>query len=123
MKVKSYKELHVWKKGIDIVDSVYSIAQNLPENEQYGLASQIRRSAVSVPSNIAEGFARGHTAEYRQFLRVALGSCAELETQLIICQRRGYVTEKVLLSLQEELDHESRMIMNLIKSLGENKKP
>ncbi|MHC4362161.1 MAG: four helix bundle protein [Planctomycetota bacterium] len=123
MKVKSYKELHVWKKGIDIVDSVYSIAQNLPENAQYGLASQIRRSAVSVPSNIAEGFARGHTAEYRQFLRVALGSCAELETQLIICQRRGYVTEKVLLSLQEELYHESRMIMNLIKSLGENKKP
>jgi len=78
MKVESYKELNVWKKGIEIVDRIYAITENFPQRELYGLACQMQRSAISIPSNIAEGFARGHTAEYKQFLRIALGSCAEL---------------------------------------------
>jgi len=123
MKVKSYKELDVWKKGIEIVDSVYKITENFPQKEQYGLAFQINRSAVSIPSNIAEGFARGHTAEYRQFLHVALGSCSELDTQLIIANRRGYIAEEEFSNLQEYLDHESRMLMSLIKSLRKRMKP
>ncbi len=123
MKVKSYKELNVWQKGIKIADSIYGITENFPQRELYGLASQMQRSAVSIPSNIAEGFARGHTAEYKQFLRIALGSCAELETQLIIAHRRNYTTKTEVLNLQEDLDHESRMIMNLIKSLRKNAKP
>jgi four helix bundle protein len=123
MKVESYKELNVWKKGIEIVDCVYRIIEKFPQKELYGLAYQMQRSAISIPSNIAEGFARGHTAEYRQFLRIALGSCAELDTQLIIAHRRNYVTQAEILNLQENLDHESRMIMNLIKSLSKNTKP
>ena len=101
MKVKSYKELNVWKKGIEIVDRIYKITENLPQKELYGLASQMQRSAISIPSNIAEGFARGHTAEYRQFLRIALGSCAELETQLIIALRRNYTTQPEVLTKAE----------------------
>jgi four helix bundle protein len=123
MKVKSYKELNIWKKGIEIVDNVYSITEKFPQKELYSLTSQMQRSAISIPSNIAEGFVRGHTAEYRQFLRTALGSCAELDTQLVITHRRNYITRTEVLSLQEDLDHKSRMIMNLIKSLSKNVKP
>ena len=123
MKVKSYKDLNIWEKGIEIVDHVYEITEKFPKKELYALVSQMQRSAIGIPSNIAEGFARGHTAEYRQFLRMALGSCAELETQLIIAHRRNYTTQIEILSIQEDLDHESRMIMNLIKSLNKNIKP
>ncbi len=123
MKVESYKELNVWNKGIEIVDRIYGITEEFPQRELYGLTSQMQRSAISIPSNIAEGFARGHTAEYKQFLRIALGSCAELDTQLIIAHRRNYTTQAEILNLQEALDHESRMIMNLIKSLRKNTKP
>ncbi len=80
MKVRSYRELDVWKKGIEIVDLVYEITKKFPNEERYGLATQMQRAAVSIPSNIAEGFARQHTKEYQQFCYISLGSCAELET-------------------------------------------
>jgi four helix bundle protein len=122
MKVKSYKELNIWQKGLEIVEYVYKITDKLPQKELYVLASQMQRSAISIPSNIAEGFVRGHSAEYRQFLRIALGSCAELETQLIIAHKRNYTTKMETEGLHEQLDHESRMIMNLIKSLNKSDK-
>ena len=120
MKIKSYKELDIWKKGLNIVDKVYLLTQKFPSEEKYGLISQLQRSAVSIPSNIAEGFARHYSKEYEQFLYVALGSCAELETELIISERRRYITRKELEELQEDIDHESRMLMNLIKSLSQS---
>jgi len=118
MKVQSYKELNVWQKGIEIVDKVYQLTERFPKAELYGLVTQLRRAAVSVPSNIAEGFARQYTKEYAQFLYISLGSCSELETQLIIAQRREYVSEKELKEAGEMLDHESRMLANLLKSLS-----
>ncbi len=123
MKVKSYKELNVWNKGIEIVDRIYEITKNFPQMELYGLVCQMQRAAVSIPSNIAEGFVKGHTAEYKQYLRTALGSCAELDTQLIIAGRRNYATDTVVANLQEDINYESRMITNLIKSLARNIKP
>ena len=123
MKVKSYKELNVWKKGIEIVNRIYEITERFPHKENYGLSSQMQRAAVSIPSNIAEGFVRGHTAEYRQYLRVALGSCAELDTQLVIVGEREYTPQTEILCIQKELEYESRMITNLIKSLMQNAKP
>jgi four helix bundle protein len=123
MKVKSYKELNVWKKGMEIVGRIYDITEKFPQKELYVLTSQIQRSAISIPSNIAEGFARGHTAEYKQFLRIALSSCAELNTQLMIAFGRNYIKKSESEDPQEDLDHESRMIMNLIKSLSKNVKP
>jgi four helix bundle protein len=77
----------------------------------------MRKAAVSIPSNIAEGFMRGHTNEYRQFLRISTGSCAELDTQSIIANRRNYMTKQEMDELAEDLNHESRMLMNLIKTL------
>lgn len=117
MKLKSYKELDVWKKGIEIVDLVYELTNKFPKTEQYGLVSQMQRAAVSIPSNVSEGFARQHTKEYQQFCYIALGSCAELETQSIIAQRRKYISDEDLSQLEEFLDHESRMLMNFIKRL------
>lgn len=117
MKVKSFKELDVWKKGIEIVDMVYKITDDFPKEEKFGLATHIQRTAVSIPSNIAEGFARQHTKEFIQFCHVALGSCAELETQLIIASRRNYLPSEDFHKLEDHIDHTSRMLMNLIKSL------
>lgn len=79
----------------------------------------MQRTAISIPSNVAEGFARQHTKEYKQFCYVALGSCAELETQLIIAGRHNYICKDYYSRLSEFIDHESRMLMNLIKALKE----
>ena len=117
MKVKDYKELKVWQKGIEIVDKVYTLTAKFPKEELYGLTLQMRKAAVSIPSNVAEGFMRGHTKEYKQFLRISLGSCAELDTQSIIAYRRKYMSKHDLDDLAEDLNHESRMLMKLINSL------
>jgi len=117
MKIRSYKDLDVWKKGIEIVDLVYEVADQFPDGEKNGLASHIQKTAISIPSNIAEGFARQHTKEYIQFCYIALGSCAELETQLFIARRRNYVSSEHFSKLEDYLDHESRMLMSMIKSL------
>lgn len=121
MGMQSYKELKVWKKGVDIVDLVYEATNRFPAKEKFGLAAQMQRSAISIPSNIAEGFARHHTKEYVQFCYVALGSCAELKTQLVIAKRRGYISEEGSFELEKSLNHESRMLMNLKRSLIEKK--
>lgn len=88
MAITHYKELIVWQRSIDLVDRIYFIAGQLPKPEFFGLVSQMQRAAVAVPSNIAEGHARNHTAEFVQFLGIAYASTAELETQLIIAQRQ-----------------------------------
>jgi four helix bundle protein len=117
LKIKDYKDLKVWQKGIEIVDKVYTLTTKFPKAELYGLTLQMRKASVSIPSNISEGFARGHTKEYKQYLRISLGSCAELDTQSIIANRRRYITKQELDDLSENLDHESRMLVNLIKTL------
>ena len=114
MKVKDYKDLRVWQKGIEIVDKIYSATYRFPKNELYGLVSQMRKAAVSISSNIAEGFVRHHAKEYKQFLYISLGSCAELDTQLIIAYRRNYITEEELTELAEDINHEMRMLVSLI---------
>lgn len=86
MLVKSYKELIVWQKSMNLVKEIYLLTEKFPNEELYGLVSQMRRAAVSIPSNIAEGYLRKHRKEFIQFLSVASGSAAELETQILICK-------------------------------------
>ena len=100
-----------------IVERVYELTRLFPKEELYGLTSQMRRAGVSVPSNIAEGFGRRHNTEYRQFLFIALGSCAELVTQLVIAQRLGYLAAETCDSLTDEVEQISKMTMGLIKKL------
>jgi len=115
--IKSYKDLEVWKRSIKFVKKIYQITQEFPREEIYGLSSQIRRSAVSVPSNIAEGRSRQHTNELIQFLYIALSSCAECETQIIIAFELEYLKEVKEKELLEELDQIGKMLRGLIKSL------
>ena len=116
-KIRNFRDLEVWKKGIEIARHVYETTRTFPREELYGLTSQMRRASVSVPSNVAEGFNRFHNKEYKQFLYVTLGSCAELETQVEISGELKYIDDKEKGILLEKLDHESRMLRNLIKKL------
>ncbi len=120
-KIKNFRDLDVWKKGIEIVKDVYKTVSSFPRQEFYGLANQMQRCSVSIPSNIAEGFNRFHNKEYKQFLYIALGSCAELETQIEIAVELKYIDEQRRTLLLEKIDHESRMLRNLIKKLDERK--
>lgn len=85
MVIKSYKELKVWQKAMELVKEIYMLTEQFPKDELYGLRSQMERAAVSIPSQIAEGYLRRHRKEFIQFIAVALGSAAELETQILIC--------------------------------------
>ena len=120
MKIKSYKDLNIWKRSIELAEDVYKITKNFPKEEIYGLTSQLRRSAVSIPSNIAEGFTRFHNKEYRQFLYISLGSCAELTTQIIISFHLSYLNSEKTDRILNEIDEISKMIMGLIKKLNTN---
>lgn len=91
--MKSFRELTVWQKSFQLVVLIYKTTNNFPSSELYGLTSQIRRAAVSIPSNIAEGQSRGHILEYIQFLMIAKGSAAELETQLLLAKELNYIKE------------------------------
>ena len=116
-KIKNFRDLDVWKKGIEIVKDIYSIAGMFPKQELYGLRSQMQRSSISIPSNIAEGFNRFHNKEYKQFLYVSFGSCAELETQLNIAKRLNFAAADKTDKILDELIYLSKMIMTLIRRI------
>ena len=114
--MRPHKKLEVWKKAIEFVTKIYKITESFPDNEKYVLVPQIRRSAISIPSNIAEGAGRASKKEFVQFLSIAQGSTSELETQLIISNNLGFL-KKENLYLLDELDEISRMIIGLIRTL------
>jgi four helix bundle protein len=116
--VKSYQDLIVWQKSMELVERIYRMTKVFPKEELYGLTSQIRRAAVSIPSNIAEGQARKSTAEFRNFLSIAQGSRAEVETQTLIAQRLGYVTSQQIQEIMNLLDEISRMLNSLQSKLN-----
>jgi len=117
MGIETYRDLDIWKKGIEVVKDIYELTEKFPKQETYGLVSQMRRSAISIPSNVAEGFKRYHNKEYKHFLHMSLGSCAELETQITIAKELKYIQENEEAILLEKLDHIGRMISNLLKKL------
>jgi four helix bundle protein len=119
--LKNYKELKVWQKAYQSCPEVYKITRGFPAEEKYGLISQIRRSAVSVPSNIAEGYGRKTTPEYIRSLYFAYGSNCELETQTSLSGDLGYVKTQEKQMLQRNIEEVERMLKALIKSL-ENKR-
>lgn len=116
-KIKNFQDLRIWQRGIEVVKDIYILTKIFPKEELYGLTSQMRRSAVSIPSNIAEGFRRYHNKEYKQFLYIVLGSCAELETQIIIANELDYINETNKTELIEKIKYICRMTVKLIKKL------
>jgi four helix bundle protein len=117
MKTKSYKDLKVWQKSIELTVLVYDLTKTFPKEEMYGLTSQIRRAAVSVPSNIAEGCERFSMRDYIRFLRTSKGSLAELETQLYIAVRLNYLTTESYFRFNQQASEIGRMLNGLISSL------
>jgi len=115
--MKNFKNLKVWQNGIEFVVNIYKETEVFPEEEIYGLTSQIKRSAISVPSNIAEGSGRGTKKEFNHFLDIALGSTFELETQLIIANKLNFLSDQNFEKLNVQLDEEQKMIIGLQKSL------
>ena len=112
---RAHHNLEAWQQAFTLVKSIYSSTAPFPKSELYGLTSQMRRAAVSIPSNIAEGAARDSTQEFLRFLFIARGSLAELETQLLIAHELGYL--KDLGQLQKEVDYVSALLTGLIKNL------
>jgi four helix bundle protein len=116
-KIKNFQDLRIWQIGIEVVKDIYILTKKFPKEELYGLTSQMRRSAISIPSNIAEGFRRYHNKEYKQFLYILLGSCAELETQIIIANELDYIKETNKIELIEKIKYICRMTVKLIQKL------
>jgi four helix bundle protein len=116
--MRDYKKLHVWEKSYNFGVRIYSITKSFPKEEIYGLTSQIRRSAVSIPSNIAEGSRRSTEKDFRSFLYVAYGSGAELEVHILFCKDLGYITEEVCDTLLLELSEIMKMLNALILKLS-----
>jgi len=115
--INSYKDLKIWQNGIELVEVIYKVTNSFPQSELYGLTSQIRRSAVSVPSNIAEGWGRGYNANLLQFIKIARASLYELETQLIISSKIKLITIEDFERIQNLILIESKMINSFISTL------
>ena len=118
----SYKDLIAWQKGMELVTAIYDATEGFPSNQQFGLISQLRRAAVSVPSNIAEGKAHYSNRDFVRFLRHARGSLAEIETQALIAHQRKYLTDATMKQLTQKLDERGRILSGLINSLNEHER-
>jgi len=119
--VESYKDLIGYQKAYQLSLKIYRATKDFPPGELYGLVSQMRRSAISIPCNIAEGYRRGHRKEYIQFLYIAQGSCSELETRLSLSKDLGFIVEETFESLYQAQDEISRLLRALIASLSKPK--
>ena len=115
--IQSHRDLLVWQKGMDLAVASYRLTDPFPREEAYGLVAQIRRSAVSIPSNIAEGFGRDNTGSFVQHLRIAQGSLKELETQIMVSERVGRCAGEAAAPLLRDADQLGRTLRSLIRSL------
>ncbi|MGA2299140.1 MAG: four helix bundle protein [Candidatus Acidiferrum sp.] len=118
--MQSVRELKIWQKSMDLVEACYKFSATLPADERFGLVSQIRRAATSVPANIAEGFGRWNTREFGRFLAISCGSLRELETHVIITQRLGYVSEAKSGPILRATDELARMLFRMRERVTTN---
>jgi four helix bundle protein len=116
--VRSYRDLLVWQKAMDLAAEVYRLSRSWPKEEVYGLTSQARRAASSIPANVAEGYGRQSTASYGQFLKIARGSPKELETNLLLAERVGLTAQGSCADALQRADELGKMLGGLIRSVG-----
>ncbi|RJQ46773.1 MAG: four helix bundle protein [Nitrospiraceae bacterium] len=116
--MKTYRDLGVWQKAMQLVTQVYFVTKEFPKEEIYGLTSQIRRCSVSIPSNIAEGYGRSSTNDYLRFLQIASGSLYELQTHLEICLNLKYLSKEIFEDVHEKSREIERMLSSLMRKLG-----
>ena len=118
--MKSFRDLQIWQRGLDLSILIYGHTVNFPKEEQFGLTSQLRRASTSVPLNIAEGWGRGSNKSFANFLKIARGSLFEVETILEICFRLGYINNETIETLRNEIEQIGKMINSFIKKLDNN---
>ncbi len=116
-KTKSFKDLIVWKKSMELAKLIYAVTLKFPQTEQYGLVSQMRRAAVSIPSNIAEGYGRSSKKEYAQFYSISYGSLLELETQIILSTELGFINNQDFIGINNLREEVSKMLYVMISKL------
>jgi|SRR5690606_15530678 len=116
--MKSYRDLIVWQKSMEMVTLVYKLLQNFPESEKFGLISQLKRSSISIPSNIAEGYGRNYTKDYSRFLQIARGSLFEMQTQMQIAINLKFITKEDLESIENLSIEIEKMLNALIKRIS-----
>lgn len=121
VEVRSYRDLKVWQQGMDLASAAYQLTASMPKSERYGLTSQIRRSAASVPANIAEGYGRGSSGSYIQFLKTARGSLLELETHVLLAERIGILGTEQSGPFLISADNIGKMLSALIRSIQTNR--
>jgi len=117
MKIQSYRDLIVWQKSISLVKKIYEISRNFPEEERFVLTPQIRRSAISISSNIAEGYGRRSSKDYIRFLQISIGSLYELSTQIEIVSSLEYLSDNILVEIQTDLIEIEKMLNSLITKI------
>ena len=120
MSLSNYRDLEVWQISMELAELVYALTRKLPDDERFGLISQARRCAVSVPSNIAEGYGRTHRGDYLRFLSIARGSLCELETQIILMGRMKFITREETAPTWEHCQRVGKMLTKLIASLSQD---
>ena len=118
IRIETYRDLEAWQLAVKIVVEIYRVTRVFPAEEKFGLVAQLRRAAVSIPSNIAEGRGRLGAPEFRRFVSIARGSVAEVETQIVVATALGFVRADELTSLSSQLDRLSKMLFGLYRSLG-----
>ena len=118
--MKSFRDLQIWQRGLDLSILVYGCTVDFPKEEQFGLTSQLRRASTSVPLNIAEGWGRGSDKSFANFLKIARGSLFEVETILEICFRLNYIKNETIQTLRTEIEQIGKMINSFIKKLDNN---
>ncbi len=122
MAIESYQDLNVWQRGMTLAEMAYKLTKTFPREEMFGMTSQIRRAAASIPANIAEGWGRQGTKEFQQFLRIAQGSLREVETHLLLSQRVGITSQEKIQPLMAEATILSKQLVALQKSLDRRQK-
>lgn len=118
---KSYRDLEVWRQSMDLVKRIYQVTQKFPSDERFGLTNQLRRASVSIPSNLAEGHARFGSGEFSRFISIAMGSVAEVETQILLSSELGHIKEDLSGELLADLDAIGKMLRGLAKSIAKRR--
>lgn len=116
-KINTYKDLIVWQKAVALVTSVYALTKSFPQEEKFGIVNQLNRAAVSIPSNVAEGWGRESSKNYLQFLKIARGSVMETETLLVISKNLNFISDSQFLSITQEIEEVSKILQGLINSI------
>src|SRR3990172_8483329 len=119
--VKSHRDLRVWEAGVELTEAIYRFTKGFPISEAFGLTSQMRRAATSIPANIAEGCSRHHTTEYLQFLYIARGSLSELDTHVYVAQRLGFLDTTAVSELGRQIELVGKMLHGLMNSIRNRK--